>query len=265
MIDDFLRSDLSSIKIIHLFLLIRSFLMKRFFLKISTILALLLTSTAALDAVAIKGMTKITSKSHHDEILAKGKPVVIMFTADWCGACKIAAPDFENELIASYPEIIFTFVDADLEATKSLKTQYGIQALPTFIFIDAHGKQVNSVRGYPGKDAINGHLGSLNGRRAAITPMAQKMHEEPMREEKPAQKQSSPKKMRPQKQMSQQEPKMIQDEMPMKKMPRKSAKPVGVRGQMSAREVSGRRGKMEYIDAQSIPAEHRGSCPIYVP
>jgi thioredoxin 1 len=229
--------------------------MKRFLLRVSTLLALSLTSALSLDAVAIKGMTKITSKQHHDEILAKGKPVVIMFTADWCGACKIAAPDFENELIAAYPGIIFTFVDADVEATKSLKSQYGIQALPTFIFIDSKGNKVNSVRGYPGKDVINGHLGSLNGGRATIAPMKEKMHEEPMREEKPMQKKSPSKKMS-KGEMTEQAPKT---------MKRSTAKPARVRGQMSSREVNGRKGKMEYVDAQSIPAEHRGSCPIYVP
>lgn len=242
--------------------------MKKIILRVSTLLAFTLISSLSLDAVAIKGMTKITSKQHHDEILAKGKPVVIMFTADWCGACKKAAPDFENELIAAYPGIIFTFVDADVEATKSLKSQYGTQALPTFIFIDSKGNKVNSVRGYPGKDVINGHLGSLNGRRAAITPMKEKMHEEPMREEKSMQKSSPSKKMKAspepmsQSAMKSSSKKMKTSEMmgeaPVKRTRRE-------RAQLSGREVSAKRGKMEYVDAQSIPAEHRGSCPIYVP
>ncbi len=244
--------------------------MKKIILRVSTLLAFTLISSLSLDAVAIKGMTKITSKQHHDEILAKGKPVVIMFTADWCGACKIAAPDFENELIAAYPGIIFTFVDADVEATKSLKSQYGIQALPTFIFIDSKGNIVNSVRGYPGKDAINGHLGSLNGGRAAITPMKDKMHEEPMREEKPMQKKSSPKKMS-KKEMA--EPMSMPAAKPSRKTMKTSemmgeapaAQTRRERSKLSGREVSAKRGKMEYVDAQSIPAEHRGSCPIYVP
>jgi thioredoxin 1 len=66
-----------------------------------------------------------------DEIPMKGS-VVIDFFATWCGPCKKIAPAFE-QLSTVYPSIIFLKVDVDESA--ELVDKYGVQAMPTFVFL----------------------------------------------------------------------------------------------------------------------------------
>jgi thioredoxin 1 len=74
-------------------------------------------------------MVKIVETA--DEIPMKGS-VVIDFFATWCGPCKKIAPAFE-QLANVYPTIVFLKVDVDESA--ELVDHYGVQAMPTFVFL----------------------------------------------------------------------------------------------------------------------------------
>lgn len=74
-------------------------------------------------------MVKIVETA--DEIPMKGS-VVIDFFATWCGPCKKIAPAFE-QLATVYPSIVFLKVDVDESA--ELVDKYGVQAMPTFVFL----------------------------------------------------------------------------------------------------------------------------------
>ncbi len=66
------------------------------------------------------------------------KPAIIDFYADWCGPCKRVAPILK-ELAAQYKdEIIVYKVNVDNE--KELAAAFGIQSIPTLLFIPAKGK-----------------------------------------------------------------------------------------------------------------------------
>ncbi len=80
--------------------------------------------------------TEITSKS---EIPSTGL-VVIDFYATWCGPCKRIAPVFV-ELEGHYPT--FKFLKVDVDEADELSREYGIQSLPTFVFLKNY--QVHSV------------------------------------------------------------------------------------------------------------------------
>jgi thioredoxin 1 len=74
-------------------------------------------------------MVKIVETA--DEIPMTGS-VVIDFFATWCGPCKKIAPAFE-QLATVYPSIVFLKVDVDESA--ELVDKYGVQAMPTFVFV----------------------------------------------------------------------------------------------------------------------------------
>lgn len=76
------------------------------------------------------------------EIPPKGF-VVIDFFATWCGPCKHIAPKFE-ELAKSYPSISFLKVDVD--ESGDLVEQFGIRAMPTFVFLH-NGSVVKTIEG----------------------------------------------------------------------------------------------------------------------
>lgn len=65
-------------------------------------------------------------------------PAIIDFYADWCGPCKAVAPVLE-ELSDEYKDKILIYkIDTDKE--QELSTLFGIQSIPTLLFIPAEGE-----------------------------------------------------------------------------------------------------------------------------
>lgn len=75
---------------------------------------------------------------HPQEWVFEGdRPVIIDFYATWCRPCKMTAPVVE-ELAKDYQgKIDFYKVDVDKE--QDLAAAFGIQSIPTFLFIPAKG------------------------------------------------------------------------------------------------------------------------------
>ncbi len=64
-------------------------------------------------------------------------PAVIDFYADWCGPCKMVAPILE-ELSEEYKDKIVIY-KVDTEKEGELAGAFGIQSIPTFLFIPVEG------------------------------------------------------------------------------------------------------------------------------
>jgi thioredoxin len=64
-------------------------------------------------------------------------PAIIDFYADWCGPCRAVAPALE-ELSNEYEgRLVIYKIDTDKEA--ELSGMFGIQSIPTFLFIPVQG------------------------------------------------------------------------------------------------------------------------------
>ena len=66
-------------------------------------------------------------------LLTDGKPVMIDFSASWCGPCKRIAP-FVDTLAEKYAEQAHV-VKCDIEESEDLALRYGIRNVPTILFI----------------------------------------------------------------------------------------------------------------------------------
>ena len=66
------------------------------------------------------------------------KPCIIDFYADWCGPCKMVAPILE-ELAQEYDGQIYIY-KVDTEQEQELAGVFGIQSIPTILFIPMNDK-----------------------------------------------------------------------------------------------------------------------------
>jgi len=74
-------------------------------------------------------------------------PAIIDFYADWCGPCKMVAPVLE-ELSKEYEgRMVIYKVNTDVE--QELSAVFGIQSIPTILFIDANGEPMMQPGAFP--------------------------------------------------------------------------------------------------------------------
>lgn len=76
-------------------------------------------------------------------------PAIIDFYADWCGPCKMVAPVLE-ELALEYEGKLVIY-KVDTEAEMELAAVFGIQSIPTFLFIPAEGQPMMQPGAFPKK------------------------------------------------------------------------------------------------------------------
>lgn len=84
-------------------------------------------------------LTKIFDYEKNQEWKYQGElPAVIDFYADWCGPCKMVAPIME-ELSEEYKGRV-EFFKIDTDAEQELAGAFGIQSIPSLLFIPMEGK-----------------------------------------------------------------------------------------------------------------------------
>jgi thioredoxin 1 len=74
-------------------------------------------------------------------------PCVIDFYADWCGPCKMVAP-IMDELANEYEGRI-AFYKIDTQAEQDLAAMFGIQSIPSILFVPTEGPPQMAVGALP--------------------------------------------------------------------------------------------------------------------
>ena len=71
------------------------------------------------------------------------KPIVLDFTATWCGPCQRLKPHF-NALSKKMADKV-TFIKVDVDKWKDLALEYGAQSVPTIVVVKPNGEKADTV------------------------------------------------------------------------------------------------------------------------
>jgi len=91
-----------------------------------------------LDKETFKAKVMDYEKNPKQWVFEGDKPCVIDFYADWCKPCRMIAPIME-ELAVEYEGQIDIY-KVDTQVQKELAAVFGVQSLPTVVFVPASGQ-----------------------------------------------------------------------------------------------------------------------------
>jgi thioredoxin 1 len=88
-----------------------------------------------------------TDANFDAEVLQSDKPVLVDFTATWCGPCKLLAPIVEK--LAKDRGDALKVVKVDMDDAPQISARYGVRAAPTLMVFRGGAK-------------VKSHVGLLN-------------------------------------------------------------------------------------------------------
>ena len=100
---------------------------------------------------------KLDETDFEAEVLKSSLPVLVDFTAIWCGPCKMLEP-VVKQLSQDWAGKV-KFVKMDVDDNSTLAVKYGVMGVPTLILF-VKGDPVQRLSGYQPKDRIISKFGS---------------------------------------------------------------------------------------------------------
>lgn len=113
------------------------------------------------------GVAEVTDADFEAQVLGeRGRPVLVEFTADWCGPCRQLAPVLSA--IAAEEADRLKVVQIDSDSNPATLARYGVLSMPTLL-VFRDGEPVQQMVGARAKRKL---LQELEGVMAAAAPTA---------------------------------------------------------------------------------------------
>jgi thioredoxin 1 len=106
----------------------------------------------------MSSIAEVTNANFETEVLQSGIPVMVDFSATWCGPCQALHPIIES-LAPEYDGKV-KIVSVDIDQNREIAAQYQIMAVPTLIFF-RDGTPVDKFTGLLGKNELKKKLEAL--------------------------------------------------------------------------------------------------------
>ncbi len=100
---------------------------------------------------------KLDESVFTNEVLQSPLPVLVDFTAAWCGPCKMLEP-VVSQLSKEWGGKV-KFIKLDVDDNSGLAVQYGVMGVPTLILF-VNGNPVQRLSGYQPKERIIAKFGA---------------------------------------------------------------------------------------------------------
>ena len=97
----------------------------------------------------------VNDQNFQQEVLESDRPVMIDFSASWCGPCKLLAPIVE-ELAETYDGKL-KVAKIDVEEAQQTALQYGVLSVPTLLFLK-DGEVAEQIVGNVARQKIEEHI-----------------------------------------------------------------------------------------------------------
>ena len=97
-------------------------------------------------------IAKTSADTFEQEVLKESMPVLVDFTAVWCGPCKMLDPVVKQ--LAQDWDGQVKFVKLDVDDNPDLAMQYMVMGVPTLMLFK-DGQPVERVTGYQPKDRLS--------------------------------------------------------------------------------------------------------------
>ncbi len=103
---------------------------------------------------------ELTQDNFQTEVLERAEPVLVDFTATWCGPCRLMAP-IVDQLAEEFKGTV-AVGKLDIDRSAALAGQYGVMAVPTLIVFKG-GEQAFRQVGLTSKEALAAKLRQVLG------------------------------------------------------------------------------------------------------
>jgi thioredoxin len=105
-----------------------------------------------------EGALHVTTETLDATLAGAAGPVLLDFWAPWCGPCKAIAPMIDE--LAREMAGQATICKVNVEAEPAIAERYGIQALPSLVFLKG-GERVDTLEGRVPKAMLADRLRAL--------------------------------------------------------------------------------------------------------
>lgn len=103
----------------------------------------------------------IDDGNSESEISRGGAPLLLDFSAEWCGPCKQMAPIIEAVAREYRGKLRVGMVD--VEASPQTAARFGVLSVPTFVILSADGKEATRFNGAVPRRKLDEAIGRVTG------------------------------------------------------------------------------------------------------
>ena len=102
---------------------------------------------------------KVFDMNSEELVFLGDKPVIVDFTASWCGPCQRIAPILE-ELAAEYSDKIIIY-KVDIDKERGLAQAFNVSSIPAVLYIPVNGEDPVMTVGARGKERFREEITTL--------------------------------------------------------------------------------------------------------
>lgn len=105
-------------------------------------------------------MHEIKNKKEFEDLVSQ-KPSMLVFSAPWCGPCRMMGPLYKIVSEEYKNKINVIKVNSDDQELKELAVKYQVRSIPAIFFLNKKGEAVEALVGAQSKQKLEGGIAAI--------------------------------------------------------------------------------------------------------